>query len=82
MPPKRSSSSSSSSDSEDDAILKQLQECVVSFEAVNSKKLEPGKIAAKSKRNQQNDGSDQEASFVSVEFQEFVSKKLRAKLDE
>lgn len=79
-------SSSSSSDEESDLRLQQLREAVVTVESLNKstnilkEKSEPVK---KSKRIQENE-EDQFENICDVtpEFQEFVAKKLKSKLDE
>lgn len=80
--------STSSSSSEDDLISKQLKECVEGFEHQKKdvKKFEEKIILKiqKSKRPELNvkEEDDEENSHVTPEFQDFVGKKLKAKLDE
>ncbi len=88
MGKKRNESSSSSS--EDDVISSQLRECVTGFELQKKDVVkEVEKITIKfqnSKRSDKNnavtDEDGDENTHVTPEFQEFVGKKLRAKLDE
>lgn len=89
MPKKesRKESSSSSSDSEDDLIKQQLKEATVSFDQIasTSTKAQTDAIKLKSKRfvEDDQDNDDAEDSFkLTPEFQDFVAKKLRSKLDE
>ncbi|RNA30623.1 hypothetical protein BpHYR1_051205 [Brachionus plicatilis] len=70
-------SSSSSSDEEEDRRIKQLREIAVSFDSLNQNKDEK----PSSKRHQKSE-EDPNAFEVTPEFQEFVAKKLRKKLDE
>lgn len=71
-------SNSSSSDEEEDLRIKQLREVAVSFDSL--KQVEKDEKPS-SKRHQ--DCEDDPNFFeVSPQFQEFVAKKLRKKLDE
>ena len=88
MPRKQSKQSSSSSDSEDDERMRQLKEATVSFDQITSSKAASSDVSVnkKSKRfieNEPQDDDDDDNSFnMTPEFQEFVAKKLRSKLDE
>ena len=81
---------SSSSSSEDDVISSQLKECVAGFELQKIDVVkEVEKISLKfqsSKRADKNnvmaDEDEDENTLVTPEFQEYVGKKLRAKMDE
>lgn len=77
----RLAESSSSSDEEEDSRLAQLREATVTFDNLKCEAKREEERNSKSKRS-----SDQnEEPFlldVSPEFQEFVAKKLRSKLDE
>lgn len=91
MGKKRKDSTSSSSSSEDDLISRQLKECVTGFElekkeiSKSKKYVENHFVLQCSKRPDKvmlvTEGDD-ENSHVTPEFQEFVGKKLRAKMDE
>lgn len=77
------SSSSSSSDEEDDLRLQQLREATVTFETLKkTEKQEKNEPKPKSKRWQEPDEDPNNVCDVTPEFQEFVAKKLKQKLDE
>lgn len=87
MPRKQSKQSSSSSDSEDDERMRQLKEATVSFDQITSSKAASSDVSVnkKSKRfieNEPKDDDDDNSFNMTPEFQEFVAKKLRSKLDE
>lgn len=77
---------SSSSSSEDDLMNKQLKECVDGFknQIKDVQKSEKKINIQKSKRPEFNVNEEdvEENSHVTPEFQDFVGKKLSAKLDE
>ncbi len=81
---------SSSSSSEDDLISSQLKECVAGFELQKKDAVkEVEKISLKFQNSKRPDKigvvadeDEDENTHVTPEFQEFVGKKLRAKMDE
>ena len=79
-------SSSSSSDESDDERLRQLKEATVSYEQItNSNNNLKQDIKTKSKRHiekEEIEDNDINSFNLTPEFQDFVSKKLRSKLDE
>jgi len=78
-------SSSSSSDESDDERLKQLKEATISYEQItNSNNNLKQDIKTKSKRHIEEEIEDNDINSFNLtpEFQDFVSKKLRSKLDE
>lgn len=78
--------SSSSSDESDDERLRQLKEATVSYEQItNSNNYLKQDIKTKSKRHiekEEIEDNDINSFNLTPEFQDFVSKKLRSKLDE
>jgi hypothetical protein len=85
---KRKNSSSSSSSSSEDEMLEQLKECVEGFEHQKKdvQKEELKRVQKLSSKRAEvwlnEDEEEGESSHVTPEFQEFVGKKLKAKLDE
>ena len=78
---KKSSSSSSSDSEEDDVITRQIKEAAVSFETINASIKVPNNSKS-SKRSQEVVNEDDFNSELTPEFQDFVAKKLKAKIDE
>lgn len=85
---RRKDSSSSSSSSSEDEMLQQLKECVDGFEH-QKKDVQKEELKRTQKLHSKRtdvwineDEGEDESSHVTPEFQEFVGKKLKAKLDE
>ena len=75
-------SSSSSSDEEDDLRLQQLREVTVTFDSLKKSEKKEQKEKPKSKRYEEIEDDPNNVCDVTPEFQEFVAKKLKQKLDE